>query len=98
MPTNPNNPSWLEPPPKSGGMGCVGKGCLTLGLIGGLVILLLFALSFLFVSHGRQPVVLPVKDLSPEALTEVQNRVDQFRSGLPAFTPTPVRSASPEES
>ena len=42
MPTDPTKPSWIEPPPpKRGGMGCFGKGCLAL------VAVVLLALVFL---------------------------------------------------
>lgn len=110
MPTSSTNPSWIEPPPpRQNGMGCLGKGCLV--LIGSVLLLLLafVVCGYLFFSHGlisSKPVDLPIKELPPQQLSAVQERIQQFESTLPApaaptpppapdETPVPESEASP---
>src|SRR5215471_16825804 len=101
MPTNPTNQSWIEPPPKSEGMGCVGKSCLVLFLAAAVVILLLFIGSYFFVSRGlvsQKPAELPVKELSSQELADLHDRIDHFKTTAPSNAPAPAPLANPEES
>jgi hypothetical protein len=94
------NPTWIEPPPKPGGMGCLGKGCLALIIGGALIFLLLVVGSYLFFSHGmiaQRPSALPVKELSPQALVDIRERIDEFKAAPPAPTPAPTAPAEPNE-
>lgn len=100
MPANPTNPTWIEPPPKNGGMGCGGKGCLALAIVCGIVFVLLLISSYRFVSNSRQPTSLPVKELPPEELTDLNQRIETYKNtapSSPSFTPTPAPSANAEE-
>jgi len=98
MPSDSTNPSWIEPPPKNdGGMGCFGKGCLAL-----VVILLVVAGSIFFIMRAfttAKPVALPMEELSPQALADVRQRIDQFQATPPlaAPAPTPAPSVAPDE-
>ena len=93
-------PSWIEPPPKQEGLGCVGKGCL-FGAAAGVLLVLLFVLgSYLFVTHSvvsKTPKPLPVQPLPEEQVSQLQERIDQFESTPPARTPTPSSSPQPGE-
>lgn len=98
MPAN-SNPSWIEPPPpKRGGLGCFAKGCLV-AVVVGLIAALLFGVgSYWFFSRGlisSKPVSLPVEDLSPDALSDVRQRIEEFKSSPPA--PTPSEAVAPGE-
>jgi hypothetical protein len=96
----PNNPTWIEPPPdKEGGLGCFGKGCLLFVALGLIAILLIGLGSYFFVSHGvvaAEPTSIPVEELSPDALTDVKQRVEQFRATSPSPRPTIAPSAPNE--
>ena len=98
MPTDSTNPTWIEPPPrKSGGMGCFGKGCLSL-----VVILLIVAGSIFLIVRSfttAKPVALPIEELAPQALADVRQRIDQFQATPPIAppAPTPLASIAPEE-
>ena len=98
MPTNSTKPTWIDPPPpKPGGMGCFGKGCLVLGTIAILALLLLVVGGYLFVSKGivaSKPIALPVEQLAPETTSDIQQRVEEFKSTPPAPTPAPVTAGS----
>lgn len=100
MPTDSTNPTWIEPPPKKGGMGCVGRGCVFSALAGVLVVLLFVLGSYLFVSHGlvsKTPAKVPVKPLPQEELNQLNERIDTFRSSappVPSYTPVPGASAT----
>lgn len=81
----PVNPTWIEPPSpqRKSGLGCFAKGCLiTLGL--GVLLLLVICLgSYLFYTRGLvspQPAELPVAAISPEALKDVQQRIERFEA------------------
>src|SRR5438105_3753737 len=95
------NPTWIEPPPppRKKGLGCFGKGCLVILILGLLLLLITGGTGYFFFFGHRQPVVLPVKKLSPEALSDVQQRIDQFQSGpegpLPEQSPTPEEGTTP---
>ncbi|MGB8340929.1 MAG: hypothetical protein WCE51_05020 [Chthoniobacterales bacterium] len=94
------NPTWIEPPPKPSGMGCFGKGCLALIITSALIFLLLVVGSYLFFSHGviaQRPAVLPVKELNPQALVDIRERIDEFKATPPVPTPAPMASAEPNE-
>jgi len=101
MPTNPTNPTWIEPPPKTEGMGCAAKGCLAFVIASTLLILLLFVGSYFFVSRGlvsQKPTEMPVKELSSQQLADLNDRIDHFKATVPSYTPTPGPAANPEES
>lgn len=94
------NPTWIEPPPKPSGMGCFGKGCLALVIASTLIFLLLVVGGYLFFSHGviaQRPAVLPVTELSPQAVVDIRERIDEFKATPPAPTPAPMASAEPNE-
>lgn len=98
MPTNPTNPTWIEPPPKSEGMGCAGKGCLALAIVCAIVFVLLLISGYRFVSNSRQPTALPVKELPPEELADLNQRIETFKNPTPSFTSTPGSVTTEEES
>ncbi|MEO7166998.1 MAG: hypothetical protein ABI787_08005 [Spartobacteria bacterium] len=98
--TDSTNPNWIDaPPPKRGGMGCLGKGCLVLVVIGLVFFLLAGFGGYLFYTHGAKPASLPIEELPAPALAEVQERFDQFEATPPAPVPapTPVATVSPDE-
>jgi hypothetical protein len=102
MPTDSTKPSWIEPPPPPrNGMGCFGKSCLFLIAFAVLTIVLIGLGSYLLFSGGSKPAPLPVKELPPAQLAEVQQRIDQFEAApaTPSYTPPPVTStpAAPNE-
>jgi hypothetical protein len=94
MPNNPN-PSWIEPPPKSNGLGCLGKGCLFAAFIGVLVLFGIFFATRAVVS--KKPTVLSVEPLPEQELSDVRQRIDEFKSNVPvpSFTPTPAATGAP---
>lgn len=96
MATDSTNPTWIEPPPKkNGGMGCFGKGCLAL-----VVIFLIVAGSLFLIGRSftkAKPVTLPIEELSPPALADVRQRIDQFQATPPAPAATPLPSVAPDE-
>lgn len=101
MPSNPTNQSWIEPPPQRQGMGCAGKGCLGLAILCGIVFVLLVVSGYRFVSSSKQPAVLPVKELPPEELADLNQRIRDFKNNTPttpSFTPTPAATTNAEES
>ncbi len=100
MPTDSTKPTWIEPPPpKPGGMGCFAKGCLVLVALGVLTLLFFGIASYFLYSRGSKPTVLPVEELPPAEIANVQQRVDQFEAMPPAPppSPTPLASAAPDE-
>lgn len=101
MPTNSTNPSWIEPPPpRPKGMGCVGKGCLSLVVILVLGFLVLVGGGYFFVSHvviSSKPMTLPAEELPEQTLTDVQQRVDQFKATASPRTSAPVEPVAPNE-
>ncbi len=102
MPTGSANPNWIEAPPrKKSGLGCAGKGCLFLVGFGVLTILVFVLGTYLLLSSGSKPTKLPIEDLPPAKLNEVQQRVDQFEEApaVPSYTPPPssAGTSAPEE-
>ncbi|MDQ3546964.1 MAG: hypothetical protein M3429_10700 [Verrucomicrobiota bacterium] len=92
MPTDSTNPTWLEaPPPKKSGTGCAGKGCLFLAAFALLTLVLIGLGSYLLFSGGSKPTQLPIEELPPAQLAEVQERVEQFQAApaTPSYTPDP---------
>ena len=95
-----NNPSWIEPPPapQKQSMGCFAKGCLVIVILVLLFLLLSGGAGYFFFSRGK-PASLPVEKLAPEALSDVEQRIEQFKSEpaqpLPEPTPQPEASATP---
>ena len=101
MATDSNNPTWLEaPPPQKPGMGCTGKGCLFLVAFAILPVVLIGLGGYLLYSGGSKRNKLPIEELPPAQLAEVQQRVDQFESAptTPSYTPAPTATpdATPE--
>ena len=98
MPTDSTKPTWIEPPPpKRGGMGCFGKGCLFLVALAILAVLVIGLGSYLLYSRGSKPTALPVEELPPAELATVQQRVDQFEATppTPSYTPSPPQATTP---
>ena len=95
-----NNPTWIEPPPapQKKGLGCFAKGCLVILILGLLFLLLSGGAGYFFFSRGK-PTALPVERMSPEALSDVEQRIDQFKSTpaqpLPEQSPQPEPTATP---
>jgi hypothetical protein len=99
MPTDSTKATWIEPPPpKRGGMGCFGKGCLFLVALAILAVLVIGLGSYLLYSRGSKPTALPVEELPPAELATVQQRVDQFETTppTPSYTPSPPPATTPE--
>jgi hypothetical protein len=99
MPTDSTKPTWIEPPPppKRGGMGCFGKGCLFLVALAILAVLVIGLSSYLFYTRGSKPTALPVEELPPTELATVQQRIDQFEATppTPSYTPPPPPATTP---
>lgn len=98
MPTDSTKPSWIEPPPpKRGGMGCFAKGCLVLVGFAVLTVLVIGLGSYFLFSQGSKATTLPVEELPPAELSDVQQRIDQFEGTppSPSYTPPPVASSTP---
>ncbi|MBA2436410.1 MAG: hypothetical protein H0V54_15250 [Chthoniobacterales bacterium] len=92
------NPNWIEPPPpKRGGLGCLGKSCLFLVGFGVLTILVFVLGTYLLLSSGSKPKKLPIEDLPSAKLNEVQQRVDQFEEAraVSSYTPPPSSAGTP---
>ena len=91
-----SNPNWIEPPPpKRGGLGCLGKGCLFLVGFGVLTILVFVLGTYLLLSSGSKPTKLPIEDLPSAKLNEVQQRVDQFEEAPAVSNPPPSSAGAP---
>ena len=98
MPTDSTNPTWIEPPPpKRKGMGCFGKGCLFLVAFAILTVLVIGLGSYLLFSGGSKPTALPIEQLPPAQLSNVQQRVDQFEATppVPSHTPSSPAASTP---
>ena len=83
--------SWIEPPPKQKGMGCLGKGCL---LITAFLVLLIIAFVIGFYV-GTKPKEIPQVPTSVEEQNAVKARWDEFDANRnePAMTPAVVQPA-----
>lgn len=88
------NPIRLEaPPPQKKGLGCFGKGCLLTLILGLLFLLAGGGAGYFLFSHGK-PAALPVEKISPEALADVEQRVEQFKAA--PSQPPPEQPKPPE--
>src|SRR5262249_16139239 len=86
MATDSTKPNWIEPPPpRERGTGCFTKGCLLLII---LVVLVFGVFTYQLVFRGSKPANLPVNELPPQELQDVQQRIDQFEITTPAPLPT----------
>lgn len=86
--------SWIEPPPKRKGMGCIGKGCLLI-----IVFLILLVIAFIVgVYVGTKPKEIPQVQTTVEEQDAVKARWDEFEAGSksePVMTPVPVPPPPP---
>src|SRR6266480_4001910 len=94
--------SWIEPPPKEKGMGCLGKGCLLI-----IVFLLLLVIAFVIGFYvGTKPREIPQVQTSEDEQSAVRARWDEFEAAgrnapvttpaLPELSPTPDVTPAPE--
>ena len=75
--------SWIEPPPKKEGMGCLGKGCLTLVIFLVLLIVAFFVGGYVgvrYVVTSETPREIPQVETSEAELQSAQSKVDEFKS------------------
>jgi hypothetical protein len=93
--------SWIEPPPKQKGMGCLGKGCL---LIVAFLVLLVVAFVIGFYV-GTKPREIPQVQTSEDEQNAVRARWDEFEAvsrdeqvspAVPQPSPTPDVTPVPE--
>ena len=83
--------SWIEPPPKRKGMGCLGKGCLLI-----IVFLILLAVAFVIGFYtGTKPREMPQVQISEEEQNTVRARWDEFEAGTQTEQITPVPTPPP---
>ncbi len=95
--------SWIEPPPKPKGMGCLGKGCLLI-----ITFLILLAVAFIIGFYvGTKPKEMPQVQTSEDEQNAVRARWDEFEAAskqetlpvVPAVPPnsetTPAPDATP---
>jgi hypothetical protein len=89
--------SWIEPPPKQKGMGCLGKSCLTLVIF----IVLLAAAFFIggyvgvrYVVTSTEPREIPQIETSVPEQEAVQNRWEQFKMS-PRNEPAEITTQPP---
>ena len=86
--------SWIEPPPKRKGMGCIGKGCLLI-----IVFLILLAVAFVIgVYVGTKPKEMPQVQTTVDEQDAVKARWDGFAAenrSEPAMSPIPVPAPPP---
>ena len=69
--------SWIEPPPKRKGMGCLGKGCLLI-----IVFLILLAVAFFIgcLRRARSRRKFPRSQTSEDEQNAVRARWDEFEA------------------
>jgi hypothetical protein len=94
--------SWIEPPPKQKGMGCLGKGCL---LIVAFLVLLVVAFVIGFYV-GTKPKEIPQVQTSEDEQNAVRARWDEFEAAsrneqvmspaVPQISPTPDVTPPPD--
>ena len=90
--------TWIEPPPKRKGMGCIGKGCLLI-----IIFLILLVVAFVIGFYtGTKPKEIPQVQTSVEEQKVVQTRWDEFAGNqieiappVPTPTPPPVEEGAP---
>jgi hypothetical protein len=94
--------SWIEPPPKQKGMGCLGKGCLLI-----VVFLILLVVAFVIgVYVGTKPREIPQVQTSEDEQNAVRARWDEFEAAsrneqvmspaVPTLSPTPDVTPAPD--
>jgi hypothetical protein len=89
--------SWIEPPPKQKGMGCLGKGCMLF-----VIFVVLLALAFFiggyvgvrYVVTSTEPRELPQVETSVPEQQAVQNRWEEFKMA-PQSTPADITTQPP---
>jgi hypothetical protein len=93
--------SWIEPPPKEKGMGCLGKGCLLI-IIFLVLLVVAFVIGFYF---GTKPREIPQVQTSEDEQNTVRARWDEFEaasrneqimSPVPRVSPTPDVTPAPD--
>ena len=83
--------SWIEPPPKPKGMGCLGKGCLLI-----IIFLLLLAIAFIIGFYvGTKPKEIPQVQTSEDEQNAVHARWDEFEAASKQETPPVAPAVSP---
>jgi hypothetical protein len=83
--------SWIEPPPKPKGMGCIGKGCLLI-----IVFLVLLVVAFVIGFYvGTKPKEIPQVQTSEAEQNAVSARWDDFEAASKQEAPPVVPVASP---
>ena len=92
--------SWIEPPPKPKGMGCLGKGCLII-----VIFLVLLVVAFVIGFYvGTKPQDIPQVQTSEDEQNAVRARWDEFEaksqddqimSPAPVSTPLPAAEETP---
>jgi hypothetical protein len=94
--------SWIEPPPKQKGMGCLGKGCLLIVVFLVLLIVAFFIGGYAgirYVVTSPKPREIPQAQTSEEEQNAVQARWEEFEAAsrnkqemspvVPGLSPTP---------
>jgi hypothetical protein len=88
--------SWIEPPPKRKGMGCLGKGCLLI-----IVFLVLLVVAFVIGFYtGTKPKEIPQVQTTEDEQNAVRVRWDDFEAGTQTeqvIAPIPAPSPASEE-
>jgi|ERR1043166_769216 hypothetical protein len=83
--------SWIEPPPKQKGMGCLGKGCLLI-----ITFLILLVVAFVIGFYvGTKPKEIPQVQTSEDEQNAVRARWDEFESASKQEAPPVVPAVSP---
>jgi hypothetical protein len=94
--------SWIEPPPKQKGMGCLGKGCLLI-----ILFLLLLVVAFVIGFYvGTKPREIPQVQTSEDEQNAVRARWDEFETAsrneqimnppVPTLSPLPDVTPPPD--
>jgi hypothetical protein len=88
--------SWIEPPPKRKGMGCLGKGCLLI-----IVFLILLAVAFVIGFYvGTKPKEIPQVQTSEDEQATIRARWNEFEAASqsePVASPVPTPPPAPDE-
>jgi hypothetical protein len=88
--------SWIEPPPKPKGMGCLGKGCLLI-----IIFLVLLVVAFVIGFYvGTKPKEIPQVQTSEDEQNAVGARWDEFEAAgqnkeTSPVAPAPIPDATP---